>query len=318
MDWAEIENIAQGHNFDGTKPFSRDNLSNIVKRIGQGRKNLFWITENVATGYAWLELFNPEHKINISFLEDNPDISEAISKAYPNLVASEIEFDTEEQLMGFINGVKGKLFEINVAEKLNNGERVGDLELADGQFIELSNLPNQEGYDLMIYNDDGSVEEFYQLKATDSLSYVKQTIEDNPDYEIITTSEVADEIDDPRIHGSDIENLELKEELENLVDVDFIGDIPILGGVLATFAIGKNIMDVAADKKSLEEGISNSTGYLMRRGAATFGGGITTSIALLCGFSGGGLALAGIAGAIAASKLFKGIKTLFYDESDQK
>ena len=288
-----IENIASGLNSDGSKQFTGKNLSHVVSKIGQGRKNLITITENIVVGFAWFKLFSPEHKINLSFVKDNPDIDNAIALAYPNVDISSVSYNNEQELLGFVNGVKGKLFEIKVADKLNSRERVGDIELEDGQYVSLAESPTQEGYDLMLHNDDGSIEDFYQLKATDSIDYVKHAITENADIEIITTSEVAEELDNMEVHDSEISN-----------DLDFLGDVPILGSILAIGAFTKG-------------GVSGGVNYLINRGVATTGGTLAASLAALIGFGGILLPIAGITGAIFTSKIFRNnIKISLEDDTD--
>ena len=303
MDWVGIQNIANGNNFDGSKQFSSKDLSNIVSRIGQGRKNLFWIIENIATGYAWARLFNPEHKINASFLEDNLEISEAITKAYPNLDVSQIHYDNEEELLGFVNGVKGKLFEIKVANKLNSGERVGDIELESGQFVDLAESPTQEGYDLILFDADGSIEDFYQLKATDSIEYVKSTISSNPDIDIIATSEVAEELDHLQVSNSEISNSDLETELSDLVDLDFFGDFPVVGGVIGLGTLAQG---------NIEDGVN----YLVRRVGATAGGALAVSAAALIGLGGIALPIFGLVGSIFTSKFLKNTIKISFGSED--
>ena len=179
-----------------------------------------------------------------------------------------------------------------------------DIELEDGQYVSLAESPTQEGYDLMLHNDDGSIEDFYQLKATDSIDYVKHDITENADIEIITTSEVAEELDNMEVHDSEISNIDLGEELAELNDLDFLGDVPILGSILAIGAFTKG-------------GVSGGVNYLINRGVATTGGTLAASLAALIGFGGILLPIAGITGAIFTSKIFRNnIKISLVDDTD--
>lgn len=120
----------------------------------------------------------------------SPQAEEAFHLAYPYLNIEDVTNYSAEQLAGLISGWKGKLFEVEVRDRLNEGEWVGDLHLADGQYAELATSATQPGWDLAINNSDGVAIDQIQLKATESLSYVKSALEKYPDINILTTSEI--------------------------------------------------------------------------------------------------------------------------------
>ena len=91
---------------------------------------------------------------------------------------------------GFLSAWKGKYFEVLVRDELNAGEWVGDIHLEPGQTALLAESAIQPGWDLQIINSDGSVAQELQLKATESLSYVKEALERYPDIGVLTTDEV--------------------------------------------------------------------------------------------------------------------------------
>lgn len=97
-----------------------------------------------------------------------------------------------EQLQGALNAAKGKYFEYLVVDRLNEGERVGDIVLPRGFKAFIADSMNQPGWDIRIVDPSGQTAEYLQLKATDSLSYVKDAIERYPDIRIVATNEVAD------------------------------------------------------------------------------------------------------------------------------
>lgn len=109
--------------------------------------------------------------------------------AYPN-VASAHSFADEagrlngQELVGFISGVKGKLFEIKYVDYLNNGN------LPSGFSAELAESPTNPGWDIAIFGPDGAIKDAIQLKATDSVQYVSEAIEKYPQIDVVTTSEV--------------------------------------------------------------------------------------------------------------------------------
>ena len=117
------------------------------------------------------------------------EIQRAYEGAYPNL-AAEIGFldrvkDLEGMaLIGFVSGVKGKLFELQYVDYLNQGA------LPDGYQAFISDNPINPGWDIGILGPDGELKDLIQLKATESVGYVRQALERYPHIDVVTTSEV--------------------------------------------------------------------------------------------------------------------------------
>ena len=142
--------------------------------------------------------------------EANPLFREAFNRQYPNVDIESLVGASDERLRGLANGVKGKHFEMLVRDRLNAGERLGELQLQPGQTARIAESSTQPGWDLRIENEDGTIDEFLQLKATDSMGYVKRALVEHPDIQVVVPSEVDDRADD--ILGTDISN----EQLNNL------------------------------------------------------------------------------------------------------
>jgi hypothetical protein len=121
------------------------------------------------------------------------DILKAYETAYPNL-ANEISFADKvneldsDALSGFISGVKGKLFEMKYVDYLNDGN------LPDGYSAFLAESPTQAGWDIGIKGANGELASVIQAKATDSLSYVKDAMEEYPSIDFVTTDEVYSQL----------------------------------------------------------------------------------------------------------------------------
>jgi hypothetical protein len=147
------------------------------------------ILDAAASGIALMSILSTD-KIDFDLI--TPQMQEAFHLAYPNVELVSIAGRTPEEIVGFINGWKGKLFEVDVRDHLRAGEWVGDLHLAHGQTVELAKSVTQPGWDLAIHNADGTLADQLQLKATESLSYVKHALERYPDTHILTTMEVGD------------------------------------------------------------------------------------------------------------------------------
>ena len=117
------------------------------------------------------------------------EIQRAYEGAYPTL-ASEIDFLDRVQelegmaLIGLVSGVKGKLFELQYVDYLNQGA------LPDGYQAFISDNPINPGWDIGIRGPNDQVKDLIQLKATESVGYVQQALERYPHIDVVTTSEV--------------------------------------------------------------------------------------------------------------------------------
>ena len=122
--------------------------------------------------------------------EDFFCIEKAYEAAYPNL-SSEISFtdkvkelSNDQEITGFISGIKGKLFELEYVDYLNSSH------LPNGYIASIADNANQQGWDIAIKGPNGEVAELLQAKATDSIYYVQQALEKYPTIDVVTTDEV--------------------------------------------------------------------------------------------------------------------------------
>ena len=138
----------------------------------------------------------------------DPQFLEAFRLHYPNVSLESLRGASEERLDGLFNGAKGKYFEVLVRDRLNAGERVGEIALQPGQVARLAESPTQPGWDLRIENEDGTVAEPIQLKATESMAYVKRTLDENPGIRVAAPSEIDDSTE--QILGTDISDAQLE------------------------------------------------------------------------------------------------------------
>src|SRR5690606_24648831 len=222
--------------------------------------------------------------LNAIFLSDQidyesitPQMEEAFSLGFPNMEISDLATMSSEHLNGVISNWKGKLFEIDVRDKLNNGEIVGDIFLENGQTAFIADKINQPGWDLQILNSDGTIANELQLKATDSLSYVNQAFERYPDIDIISTNEIA--LFNNKLINSGISNSEVEasitEPMQNLFDtatenvVESI--LPILPFLIIAgtegrkYFIGRQKFDESISKvfdRGIKTGVSLGVGSL--------------------------------------------------------
>ena len=201
-----------------------------------------------------------------------PQFMEAFRLQYPNVDIDSLRGASEESLRGWAK-VKGKYFEVIVRDRLNAGESVGELQLQPGQVATLVESPTQPGIDLLIKNGDGSIDELLQLKASDSLGYVRRAFDKYPDIRVVTPSEVDDTADS--IIGTTISNEELERTTQaqinemgesafnDLLDKGaeaILDSVPLVSMVAAGVIEGRNLL---AGRHTLRESL--------RRGAERTG-----------------------------------------------
>jgi hypothetical protein len=129
----------------------------------------------------------------------DPEIIRAFRSQYPNagefVAFIRSHSGDDAALAGIVNGIKGKLFEMEYMDWLNDGH------LPAGAVAELASSPTQEGWDVAIKDSHGQIIDHLQLKATESLSYIKEALASHPDIDVVATHEVFD-----RLAGSGIED----------------------------------------------------------------------------------------------------------------
>lgn len=121
------------------------------------------------------------------------EIEAAFAGQYPNLAAEHslsehIQSLDSDQQLGFISGIKGKLFEQKYVDFLNDGE------LPDGFTASLAYSPTQKGWDIAVHDANGNLDQVLQAKATSSDYYVQEALEKYPEIDIITTEEVYSQL----------------------------------------------------------------------------------------------------------------------------
>jgi len=198
-------------------------------------------------------IFN-ENKINFEAI--TPRMEEAFNLSFPNKNIGDIANLEPDQISGFISNWKGKFFELDVNERLNNGEIVGDISLGEGQYSEIAENLSQPGWDLQIFNNDGTVSEYLQLKATNSLSYINKALTKYPDIDILSTSEIANLNND--LIDSNISLEEIESPMTELFDSnEDIADLILPGLPFIIIAISES-KKVFIDKKDAEIAIQNA------------------------------------------------------------
>jgi len=219
----------------------------------------------------------------------DPMLELAINTTNPNFNPLRMHHYTDEELTGILNSAKGKYFEYLVTDKLNSDEQVGDIMLPDGYKAVMADSMNQPGWDIKILDAQGNVSDYLQLKATNSIGYIRDTLERYPDIKILTTDEIAD-----RANGivldSGITEESLNDQITTAIDSldssqtgDFLSAFnPLLPLV---FIVATEGYRVSVGKYSLSEAI-DSTKYRAERSMVAHGIG-----AVVYAIGGGWLAL---------------------------
>lgn len=206
-----------------------------------------------------------------------PQMEEAFKLSFPGKELSDLDSISIPELNGIISNWKGKVFELNIRDRLNSGEIIGDIQLQEGQYAVIADSPTQPGWDLQILNEDGSIATELQAKATDSLSYINSAFEKYPDIGIISTTEVA-ELDSSLINGG-LSNEDLTTSistpLENLFDTtaenimeSILPGLPLL---IITVSEGRHVF---MGKKSANDALRNGLTRTARSAVSMGIGGI--------------------------------------------
>tara|TARA_B100000780_G_scaffold70907_1_gene47389 strand:+ start:39 stop:1187 length:1149 start_codon:yes stop_codon:yes gene_type:complete len=181
------------------------------------------------------------------------DVQEAFEKAYPQL-STETSFleswegmSDYEARLGFVSGIKGKLFEIKYVDHLNET-------LEPGYVASMALDPTQKGWDIKIEGPDQEVQELLQLKATTSTSYIKDAIEQYPEIDVITLSDLQGQLGSissiTNVSASNISSAELMQEIDGATDGSslFFPAVPLLALGYIVFSSYKE-QDISHFKK---------------------------------------------------------------------
>lgn len=161
--------------------------------------------------------------IKNTMIEQN-EVFEAVRRGYSDLefasddeILAHFSLASPAELQGHVSNIKGILFEQEVQDKLYE-------EGIDSKLFDETNHPDTD----MQILENGSVIEEFQLKATDSVSYVNGTLAENPQIDIIATSEVANAINSEDVIDSGISDAALEE-----VVVETISPVSVPGLVIS-------------------------------------------------------------------------------------
>ena len=148
---------------------------------------------------------------------------------------------------------------------------MGDIHLEPGQEAILADSVTQPGWDLQIINSDGSIAQELQLKATESLSYVKEALERYPDIDVLATDEVGDAAENIFSSGFSDEALEktIRAPMEDLLDgpVEELLETVLPGLPFALIAVGEG-RQVLMGRKTFDIAMKEGLSRAVKTGAA--------------------------------------------------
>lgn len=225
------------------------------------------ILDAAAIGLAFDAVFSED---TVDITKITPEMATAWNLAYPNVPIESLAGRSPESLAGAISGWKGKLFEVEVEQRLNNGEWVGDLHLDAGQHAELAASATQPGWDIQIFDDDGSVASAIQLKATESVSYIHHALERYPDTPILATHEVAMKMVHDGVIDSGIDVDTLTDSIHDHVadaTTDTLSD-GVMGAMPVSVILATEAYKVLRGGKSVDQAIT-SGGDRLAKGAVS-------------------------------------------------
>ena len=144
----------------------------------------------------------------------SPDsVFESVRRGYNELedadnheIISYFEDIEPDAMIGHISNIKGIVFEQEVVNALNEQD-------LDAMMFEATNHPFSD----IALMSEGDIATEIQLKATDSTSYINETLELHSDIPIISTSEVALQIDNPLVIDSGLDNESLGQAVTDVL-----------------------------------------------------------------------------------------------------
>lgn len=254
--------VATGFYEEGSQKL-KEQVSGGYAHIRYSKANLKEIENDIeAQGAYYREIIQKRRVLDTAFIGgesaasllialDVPDTIESAYQAAFPLMSQETDFlekiqslNSEEEILGLLSAVKGKMFEQEYVGYLNDGA------LPNGYYATLADSPNQASWDIAIYGPNDQITEVLQAKATDSISYVKQAIDANPSIDVVTTEEVYSHlvmsgVANDIINGG-VSSVELSDQLEAAADnsdieFDFMPPVLTLAFIAFTSYRGESL-----------------------------------------------------------------------------
>jgi hypothetical protein len=184
------------------------------------------------------------------------ELVEAFKMQYPNVYeAGGLGSLTPESAKGYLNGWSGKYTEILARNTLNSGGSIGGVSLNAGETAVLATDPTQAQWDIVV-EPTGRL---LQIKSTDSIAYVKETMRD---LDGTVVDVISTDLPDLSVDSS-VELMELamsKDEIDAFIDSAILDSSEVIGwdDVLGVFGLlitgGTTYWLVKKVRKDLKQG----------------------------------------------------------------
>ncbi|WP_078544818.1 hypothetical protein [Litchfieldia alkalitelluris] len=149
----------------------------------------------------------------------------------------------ESQIPGLVSNIKGIAHEVYYVEAENeDGDQVSAYMFED---------TNHKDYDVVLYDEEG-ISTSFQLKATDSSSYVNEAIDRVGEENVVVTSELAEKMG---LKSSGISNAQLETDVETVVD-KLVEDKTLWDYVPALSAWSISLIAASLTKRYIKKEIS--------------------------------------------------------------
>jgi hypothetical protein len=224
----------------------------------------------VLAGYSLADIVHGR----VAETDIDPEVIRAFHLQYPH-AGGFVDFirshsGDDAALAGIVSGVKGKLFETGYVDWLNDGH------LPTGDVAELATSPTQEGWDVVIKDSHGQVIDYLQLKATESISYIKEALAAHPDIDIVSTREIFRQLDgsglEDHVTAADFSDGQLTEHVHDQIhaaDMTPEFDLPLLAfGIIAIQSYWRYSKGQFTAAEAVRAGVKRGWRSLLCRGAS--------------------------------------------------
>jgi hypothetical protein len=239
---------------------ARARLTEISDHYSQKAKNLGYLTligASTVSGLSSILFLTLKDSGEIDPEKLPEELVEAFQLQYPNVFESGgLNSMTLESANGYLNGWSGKYTEVIARDTLNDGGSIGGFSLDEGEVAVLATNPNQELWDMMI-EPSGKL---FQVKATESVAYVKETLEDldGTEIDVISTNLPGFDVE------SNVDLMELaasKDQIDDFMDsalsdaADDFGLDDLLGPIALLITAGTTILLIKKVREDLKQGV---------------------------------------------------------------
>lgn len=171
---------------------------------------------------------------------------------------------TADQLKGIANNIKGIYHEVLWVRQYNDTHT--------DTYAALFGATNHAGADIEIkFSGTDEVVDTVQLKATDSMAYVREHLERYPDIDVLVTNETAEHMSE--VHSSGIDNAEITGQVNHdleAIAANTVGDRVLNSAELsAAVSTGYELIAMLNGKKDFPQSVTDTVKKVGAASAAT-------------------------------------------------